>query len=179
MDARAFRVEDTLRNGVPVTFRAARPDDAARLVKAFEGLERESVRTRFFGYRAGPTPRELGRLGDIDFVHDVMLVATVLRDGDEVVVGTGRYAAAREPGAPPSAEVAFTVEEDFQGQGIASRLLGHLAAIARANGLATLEAYVLAENRSMLSVFSRSGFAMTQRREPDAIHVTLALSAGA
>jgi RimJ/RimL family protein N-acetyltransferase len=173
-DARAFLVEDALRDASPVTFRAARPDDGPRIVRAFRGLERESVYTRFFSYRGEPTPRELAHLADIDFVNEVMLVATVARDGEEVVVGGGRYVAAGE-GAVRSAEVAFTVEEDYQGQGIASRLLRHLAAIARSHGFVRLEAFVLPANRPMLAVFERSGLAMTQRRDDGAVHVVLSL----
>ena len=170
-DGRTFRVQDSLRNGTPVTFRAATPEDAGRLVKAFEGLERSTVYTRFFGYRGAPTPRELARLGEIDFVNDVMLVATVMREGEEVVVGTARYAAVGEG----AAEVAFTVEEDYQGQGLARRFLGHLAGIARGHGFTRFEAYVLPGNAAMLAVFERSGLAMTRRREDDAVHVSLAL----
>lgn len=169
--ARGFRVEDTLRDGTPVTFRAVRVDDGPRLVKAFEGLERSTVYTRFFGYRGAPTARELARLDEIDFVNDVMLVATVVRDGEEVVAGTGRYAAVGDG----AAEVAFTVEEDYQGQGLARRLLAHLAGIARGHGFARLEAYVLPGNGAMLAVFERSGLAMTRRREDEVVRVSLAL----
>ena len=173
-DARDYRVEDVLHDGTAVTFRAARPEDAARIVRAFEGLDRESVYTRFFGYRSGPTPRELARLAGIDFVNEVMLLATTAQRGDEIVIGGARYVAGGNGGAG-SAEVAFTVEEDYQGRGIASRLLGHLATIGRRNGLARFEAFVLPLNRPMLSVFERSGLPMTSRREDDAVHVVLSL----
>ena len=75
------------------------------------------------------------------------------------------------------AEIAFTVEEDYQGQGIASSLLRHLIQIARAKGLARLDAEVLASNRSMLAVFSRSGLPMKTERLDDVVLVTLALGA--
>jgi GNAT superfamily N-acetyltransferase len=173
MDARGFLVADTLRNGVPATFRAVRPGDEERLEKAFAGLAPSTVYTRFFGSKSALTERELTHIGEIDFVNEVMLVVTVAGDAGEVIVGSGRYVA-MGAGAR-TAEVAFTVEEDYQGQGIASRLLGHLAGIARDNGFTSLEAFVLAGNRPMLAVFARSGLAMQQRREEDALHVVLAL----
>ena len=173
MEARGFLVADTLRNGTPVTFRAVRPDDEGRIARAFAGLAPSTVYTRFFGYRSALTTRELAHIAEIDFVNEVMLVATVPGDAGEVIVGSGRYVA-MGAGAR-TAEVAFTVEEDYQGQGIASRLLQHLAALARANGFTSLEAFVLAENRPVLGVFARSGLAMQQRREEDALHVVLAL----
>jgi GNAT superfamily N-acetyltransferase len=71
--------------------------------------------------------------------------------------------------------VAFVVEEDYHGQGIASRLLRHLAIVARGQGIATLEADVLAGNKAMLAVFARPGWPMQSRREGGAVHVSLAL----
>ena len=47
-DPRHYFVIDTLRTGTPITIRAIRPEDKARLVSAFKNLDRESVYTRFF-----------------------------------------------------------------------------------------------------------------------------------
>jgi len=68
-------------------------------------------------------------------------VATVGSGDQETIVGLGGYV---RSGA--AAEIAFAVEEDFQGRGIASRLLQQLAGIARASGIVRFEADVLAEN---------------------------------
>jgi ribosomal protein S18 acetylase RimI-like enzyme len=67
------------------------------------------------------------------------------------------------------------VEEDFHGLGIAGRVLRHLAAIARARGIASFEAEVLPENKAMQAVFARSGLPMRTRREDGVVHVALAL----
>jgi GNAT superfamily N-acetyltransferase len=69
------------------------------------------------------------------------------------------------------------VDEDFHGQGIASRLLRHLATVATMQGIRTFEADVLADNKAMLTVFARTGWPMTKTREGDVIHVKLALTA--
>lgn len=91
------------------------------------------------------------------------------------MIGSGRYVVSNPDEKERAAEVAFVVEEDYQGLGIASRLLRHLARIAREQGIAALEADVLAQNKSMLSVFARAGLPMTSRRDGGAVHVTLAL----
>jgi GNAT superfamily N-acetyltransferase len=179
MDARTFVVEDTLRDGTHVTFRAVRPDDRARIAKAFAGLERESVYTRFFSYKSELSPTELAKIDTIDFVRDVMLVVTTVRAAEELVIASARYVAHDDAGGLLAAEVAFTVEEDYQGLGIAKRLLGHLAAIARDNGVVRFEADVLPENRAMLGVFARSGLSMRQRREDGVVHLVLDLVAPA
>ena len=56
-----------------------------------------------------------------------------------------------------TAEVALSVEEDYHGQGIATRILNHLVRIAREKGVDQFEAEVLPGNTSMLAVFSRIG----------------------
>ena len=66
----------------------------------------------------------------MDFVRDVMLLATVHADDDETVVGSAQYVSLEAK----CAEVAFTVEEDFRGRGIAGRLLRHLIAIDDGSG---------------------------------------------
>ena len=65
--------------------------------------------------------------------------------------------------------------EDYQGRGIAGCLLRHLSRVARASGIATFEADVLADNKAMRAVFERSGWPMRTRREGDAVHVELTL----
>ncbi|MET1082498.1 MAG: GNAT family N-acetyltransferase, partial [Burkholderiales bacterium] len=74
-----------------------------------------------------------------------------------------------------SADMAFTVEEDYQGRGIASELLRQLVDIARRNGVAQFEADVLAENASMLKVFRRSGLPMKTTQAHGIVHLTLSL----
>ena len=95
-----------------------------------------------------------------------------LDGAEEVIIGSSRYVALGDG----AAEVAFIVEEDFQGQGIAHRMLSHLAGIALGQGFTVFEAFVLPENRSMLAVFSHCGFGVTQHREDGAVHVRLELA---
>jgi GNAT superfamily N-acetyltransferase len=161
---------ERLRNGQTVTLRAIRPDDKERVLKAFHALEAQSVYTRFFSMKRELGAEDLRRLTEVDQVRDVALVATA--GEEETFIGGGRYVS---DGA--GAEVAFTVAEDYKKLGIATRLLRHLAGIARGNGIARFEAYVLPENAAMLGVFERSGLPMTTRREDGQVRVTLRLDA--
>jgi RimJ/RimL family protein N-acetyltransferase len=169
-DARDYVASDTLRSGLPVNVRALRPDDRERVAQAVRGLDRDSIYLRLFSYRNELTDAALDRIMRFDPAGEVVLLVLT---GDERVIGSGRYVAT----SPDSAEVAFMVEEDFHGQGIASRLLRHLATVATIQGIRTFEADVLAENKAMLAVFARTGWAMTKAREGDVIHVKLALTA--
>ena len=175
-DARHFHVDDTLRDGTPIVFRAVRPDDKARIAKAFAGLERESVYLRFFSYKDHLGDDELAHLDHLDFIHEVILVVTRSVDADEIVIASGRYVEHSSEDGVRTAEVAFTVEEDYAGQRLARRLLAHLARLACAAGIARFDADVLPENGAMLAVFARSGFPMQRRRDGGVVHVTLDLA---
>jgi GNAT superfamily N-acetyltransferase len=175
-DTRNYTAAEKLKGGTAVTVRAIRPDDRARLGEAFAKLEPGSVYTRFFSHRGQPSDEELRAAVEVDFESTVALVVTVPDGGGaETIIGAGRYFLNGPPGTDSGAEVAFTVEEDFHGQGIAGLLFRHLARIARQQGIPELTAEVLPGNRGMLAVFARSGLPMQQSAEDGVVHVALSL----
>jgi len=176
IDAAKYDHTATLRNGTPVKVRSIRPDDKKRLVTAFKNLDPESIYTRFFYHKKMLTDKELKAATEIDFDSAVALVVTTGDGEQETIIGAGRYAVIDETGPLRSAEVAFTVEEDYHRQGIARILLQHLASIARDKGLSRFVAEVLPENRGMLTVFSKSGLPMKTEHGGDTVHVTLLLT---
>ena len=162
-----------LKNGLMVTIRAIRPDDKARLKAAFEKLESSSVYTRFFGFKKELTSAELETATAVDFKSTVALVATIGSGPSETLIAGARYVT---DDSGTSAEVAFTVEEDYQGLGLASLLLKELYDIARANGVIRFEAEVLCGNASMLKVFQKSGLPVTTSVSDGVVHVRIDLS---
>ena len=170
-----FRVSETLRSGREVIVRALRPDDREKIARAVRGLDRESIYTRLFSYRNELTEAGLDRIMRTDPDGEVVLVATIGSGETETVIGSGRYVVRAEGGGVKSAEVAFMVEEDYHGLGIAGRLLRHLAGIARARGIARFDASVLSRNKAMLSVFARSGLPMQKRTADGEVHIALTL----
>lgn len=175
IEARDYQAADALRDGTAVTVRAIRCDDGPNILSAFESLSKESIFTRFFTFKKGLTDAELRQIAEVDFENVVALVATARTPDGEKLVGGGRYVCEPAPGGPKSAELAFLTADNFKSRGIASLLLKHLVRIARDKGVSRFEADVLAQNQAMLEVFRRSGLAMTQRRDGEVVHVTLAL----
>jgi GNAT superfamily N-acetyltransferase len=169
-----FEVMETLKNGLAVKVRAIRPGDKAGLAEAFGKLDASSVYTRFFQAKASLSEEELKAATEVDFENVVALVVTVALEGVETIIGGGRYLALDRSGVR-SAELAFVVEEDYHGLGVAGRILKHLAAIGREKGVTQFEAEVLSQNRAMLAVFARSGFLMETTEAEGVIHVTLGL----
>jgi GNAT superfamily N-acetyltransferase len=177
IDPRTYAATESLKDGTAVTVRALRADDRERMARAVRGLERESIYFRLFSYRNELTEAGLDRIMRFDPDREVALVATIGTGADETIVGAGRYVVDDAQATPRAAEIAFMVEEDYQGRGLASRLLRHLVHVARGRNVALFTAEVLAENTGMLRVFERSGLPMTTRRELGVVHVALALGA--
>jgi ribosomal protein S18 acetylase RimI-like enzyme len=106
---------------------------------------------------------------NVDFVDHVALVAVTEEDGHPAIIAGGRYIVT-EPG---TAEVAFAVIDQYQGQGLGSALMRHLTAIARQAGLSKFVAEVLPSNKPMLKVFEKSGLRVAKSRQQGAVHVVL------
>lgn len=176
MHVQNFNTSERLKNGQSVTIRAVRPDDKEKINEAFRNLEAETIYTRYFQHKAHLTKEDLERATELDFENDVALVVTMESEGREVVIGGCRYSVLRTvEGAGPSAEIAFTVEEDYQGQGMAGRLLQHMIGIARQQGISSFEAEVLPGNNSMLTVFKRSGLPLERSLSEGTIHLSMSL----
>ncbi|MGZ4457502.1 MAG: bifunctional acetate--CoA ligase family protein/GNAT family N-acetyltransferase [Nocardioidaceae bacterium] len=98
-----------------------------------------------------------------------------------VAVRSGRLvgvATASDTGTD-EAEVAFLVDEELHGIGIATALLEQLAAWARRRGLSTFVAEVLVDNPPMLRVFHDAGYQLSEQREHGEITLTMDLRVGA
>jgi RimJ/RimL family protein N-acetyltransferase len=170
--AQNYAASERLRDGRRVTIRALRPDDEAALTEAVEGLSAASLHRRFFAVKRNFSDREKAFFLDVDFVNHIALVAEVT-DGSEVkIIGGARYIVT----SPGSAEVAFAIVDEFQGQGLGTLLMRHLLTLARAGGLKTLVAEVLAENAAMLKVFEKSGLELQTRRDAGVVHVQMRIS---
>jgi GNAT superfamily N-acetyltransferase len=148
--AREVREADiVLRDGSTVHVRPTTPADEPRLRAFLESLSDESRWFRFFS--AGVN---LDRVAHSAAAPVDGLSLLALRGPDGAVVGHGTYIA----GVPGRAEVAFAVADAWQGHGIATVLLAHLAQSASSAGIETFEATVLSSNHRMLQVFHDSGF---------------------
>ncbi|GIW44745.1 MAG: hypothetical protein KatS3mg077_2027 [Candidatus Binatia bacterium] len=171
IDPRNYDTTVVLRDGTSIRIRAIRPDDKQRLLDHFQSLSERSVYFRFFSAKKRLTDEELVRFTEPDFVTHVALVATLLIEGEEKIIGVGRFIV--PPGGDPHrAEVAFAVSDAYQGRGIGTALLEHLALIARELGVTEFEANVLGENNQMLEVFARSGFRVARTVEGGIVHVS-------
>jgi RimJ/RimL family protein N-acetyltransferase len=163
-----WEADVVLSDGGTVHVRPVRPSDAERLV-AFHGrLSHQSVYYRFFSPRPRLSQDDVTRFTTVDYDDRMALVALL---GDDLI-GIASYD--RWPGRR-EAEVAFTVDDEHQGRGVATVLLEHLAVIARSHGMTRFTAEVLPENRKMLSVFKRAGFQAKSRFADGVVEVEMGI----
>lgn len=142
------------RNGALLRQRAIRADDATRLQEFHLRLSREAIIFRYFGAMSELSDELARRLSHVDYENHMAVVITLGAGMGEQIIAVARYQ--RE--APKSAEIAFTVEDRWQGQGLGHTLLWTLAMYARQRGFITLIARVMYENERMLALLRHSGF---------------------
>ncbi|HUN57116.1 MAG TPA: GNAT family N-acetyltransferase [Candidatus Binataceae bacterium] len=169
-----YLVPEILRDGTAILVRAIHPDDKERLSQHFQGLSEQSIYNRFFGPKRSLGEDDLRRLTELDFVNHVGLAVTMECDGAERFIGVGRYIRKEDLA---SAEVAFAVLDEYQGRGIGTLLLKHLAKIARSRRIRKFTAEVLGSNHQMLEVFANSGFHVHDAYDTGTVHVSLDLDA--
>lgn len=166
-----YSVTERLRDGREIEIRALRPEDEEDMLAAVGRTGTQSLQRRFFVVKRGFSEKEIAFFMNIDFTNHVALAALAEEEGRKVIIGGGRYIVT-EPG---TAEIAFVVIDDYQGQGIGTLLMRHLAVIARRAGLKNLIAEVLPENAAMRKVFGKFGFQARRGMDPQVVHLVLPL----
>jgi acetyl coenzyme A synthetase (ADP forming)-like protein len=156
-----------VRDGSTVCLRRATLHDADAVLGFLTSLSDESLYFRFLGVPMLTVARVQTLL------DERAGTSVVAESAGRIVAFAGFY---RGPEHRDCAEVAFAVSDALQGHGIGTRLLEHLAGLARAEGVRTFDAYVLGANQRMLDVFRDSGFVMTSVVERGVSHVVLSLS---
>src|SRR5215510_7233355 len=151
-----FSKDLLLRDGAALRVRSMRRDDRQALKDLFARCSPESIRFRFLHQVKELTE---DRLTDTDSSSHVALVVAQGEGRDERIVAVGRYQVQEE--RPGVAEVSFLVEDAMQRRGIGTLLLDALAELARERGVTRFSADVLADNRQMLSVFRKAGYALS------------------
>ncbi len=148
----------TLSNGAHVRIRPIRPDDEERLVALYGRLSRHTVYQRFFTVMRRLPPDWAHFFVNVDYRRRLALVAEHDTPAGVELIGVGRY----EPGEEPAtAEVAFVVQDGWQGLGLGAILLTDVVRAAEARGIHRFQAYCLADNYRMLKLLTE----LTEVRE--------------
>lgn len=168
-----YETEVILRDGSIVQLRPIRVEDAERWLAFANRLSPHSRYLRFHYVPKKSSPEDALRSCTVDYNNTFAIVAELLTEQGRDIIADGRYF--RLPGKR-SAEVAFTIDDAYQGKGIGTRLVEWLVHIAREKGIHTFEADVLGDNRAMMAVFRDYGFHVSSSLEAGTYHVVFPIS---
>jgi acetyltransferase len=149
-----------LRDGTPVTIRPIRPEDESLMIDFHKSLSEETVHLRYFGFLKGEaliTHERLARICFSDYDREIALVTERIQPGQDQrqIIAVARLIKAH---GANEAELAIVISDDWQGQGLGTKLLGDLLTIGRIEGLEQIVGYILPENYVMQRICARLGF---------------------
>ena len=140
--------------------RPLRRDDRGLIERALTLLSERTLYSRFHGRGHRLSPQDLDYLTKTDGRdHVAWLVIDPAENEMGGAIALGRYV--REVGTPCRAEVAMTVCDRHQGQGVSKVLLGALGASAVAAGIERFCGNLLADNAAMQSLMQSLGATLT------------------
>lgn len=160
----------TFKGALTVKFRAIKPSDEEEMRKLFYRFSDTSVYYRYFSPIKTMPHRKMQEYVNIDYRRIMSLVGTIDLSGTEQIIAEGRYVRHHNL---PVADVAFVVDENYQGRGIASFLFEILIRTAREQGIEWFTADVIADNKAMLKVFEKAPFPIRAVMESGIYNLTI------
>jgi GNAT superfamily N-acetyltransferase len=162
--------EQTFKGGVEVRFRVIKPSDEEEMRRLFYRFSDEAVYYRYFTSVKTMPHSKMQEYVNIDYRRAMSIVGLVGELGQERIIAEARYIKEQ---LRPYADVAFVVDEEYQGLGIATYLYNMLIRIAREQEVLGFTADVLASNKSMMKVFEKAGLPFKARMESGVYELTI------
>jgi acetyltransferase len=160
----------TIADGREVLLRPIKPDDEPLIREMFYKFSEQTVYLRYHGQLKSMPHNKLQVFCNIDYDTEMALVAQIGESDDQEIIGVARYMTDAGKG---SAELAFVVGDDWQRQGLGTKMCHRLMEVAQEEGIRKFTADVLAENSGMLKIFHRSGMNVETSSEEGVVHVVM------
>lgn len=149
------------RTGIKLEVRPIEPEDADALRQGYDDLSDESKRARFHTAAHELSDAQVRYLTEIDHdTHEALVAKAETKTGDGGIA-VARYV--RLDDEPEVAEVAITVADDFQDQGVGSAVFDELSQLAYRRGVRWFRGWVLPSNRQAINFFTSRGAASRYR----------------
>jgi len=144
------------RSGEVVNVRFVEPRDAEALQSYFRALTARSRYNRFLGAASELPPSLLEEFIHTGEADRFSVVATMLIDGRETIVGEARYAFDSDNA---SIEFGLSIDDRWQGHGIGKALMNNLECRAASFRASRLFGDTLRSNDAMIALARKSGYA--------------------
>ena len=151
-----------LRDGKMLTVRFVAPDDAETLQRYFRLLSVRSRYNRFLGAISELPASELHRFTHAGEDDRFSVIAVMMVEGRETVVGEARYGF---EATTASFEFGISIDDRWQGRGIGAVLLNNLECRAAALGAVRMFGDTLRSNEVMIALARKSGFAFARHSD--------------
>jgi acyl-CoA hydrolase/GNAT superfamily N-acetyltransferase len=144
--------ENTFKGGLKVRFRAIKPSDEEAMRRLFYRFSDKTIYKRYF-YPLKTMPHDkMQEYVNVDYGQAMSIVALTGEPDQERIIAEGRFGRDEKSAY---GNVAFVVDEQYQGRGIATYLYKMLIRLAKERGLKGFTAEVLDTNKSMMKVFEK------------------------
>jgi RimJ/RimL family protein N-acetyltransferase len=151
-----------------ITFRPIKLTDERPLQEHYYGLDQIDVVSRFFHEKTSFVSKQIERTFIIDYSRDMTIVAVEGEPGYERVLAVGEYYTNPENNL---AEIAFSVQKDWQGRGVSSIVIKKLAEAAKDNGIAGFSAYTSKDNERMIKLFHSLDYEVKIKGEGEMVYL--------
>ena len=167
----------TMKDGGQVTIRPIRPEDEPQMVRFHETLSERSVYLRYFhlmNLEQRTTHERLTRICFIDYDREMALVAVKRNPetGDAEILGVGRLMKIH---GTQEAEIAVLISDHWHGRGLGRELLSRLLTVAADDKLKYVVADILPDNRGVMRILDKLGFALKHSLDDDVVHAEFKL----
>lgn len=167
-----INLQHIFKGDVKARFRAIKPSDEEEMRRLFYRFSDQSVYYRYFApIKTMPHVKMQGYV-NIDFSRVMSIVGLVGEPGQGHIIAEARFIRDEKS---PCADVAFVVDEQYQGLGIATYLYKLLIRLAKDRGIQYLTADVLATNKGMMKVFEKEEAPVTAKLDHGVYHLTISL----
>jgi len=163
----------TFKGGAAIRFRAMKPSDEEGMRRFFYRCSKEMIFYRFFYSIKTMDHNKMQTYVNVDYHREFSIVGLVVEEGNQKIIAEARMVRDERTAF---GEVAFLIDERFQGIGIGTYLLSRLVEQGREQGLKGLTAEVLADNQPMIKVFEKSGLPLEASLGGGMYHLKLSLT---
>jgi acyl-CoA hydrolase/GNAT superfamily N-acetyltransferase len=167
-----LKTQHQFNGGIKVRFRAILPSDEEEMRRLFYRFSDKSVYYRYFAPIKTMPHSKMQEYVNIDFNRTMSIVGLTGEPGNGHIIAEARYVKEEKS---PHADVAFIVDEKYQGIGIATYLYKMLIRLAKDRRILGLTADVLATNKGMMKVFEKAEGPVTAKLDLGVYHLTIPL----
>jgi GNAT superfamily N-acetyltransferase len=162
--------ECTFKGGLKARIRAIKPSDEEAMRRLFYRFSDKMIYRRYF-YPVRTMPHDkMQEYVNVDYGRAMSIVVLAGEPDQERIIAEGRFDRDEQSAY---GNVAFVVDEQYQGRGIATYLYKMLIRLAKERGLKGFTAEVLDTNKSMMKVFEKSDLAINARLQHRVYKLTI------